>query len=88
MSKHDKNVKHTYENCFKDLESKLLKLDISKAINELDWMPVLNFENTVKHTIEGYINDLLGKPSLKNRIETINEYTQMARKKKLMWALK
>lgn len=36
-------------------EAGLLKLDITKAVNLLDWKPKLNFEKTIKYTIEGYL---------------------------------
>jgi CDP-glucose 4,6-dehydratase len=88
ISKYDESTKHIYKSNEKNLEANLLKLDISKAVNELKWKPVLNFENTVKLTIEGYISDLIGESSIQNRIETINEYTQRAKTKKLIWALK
>jgi CDP-glucose 4,6-dehydratase len=35
-------------------EAGLLKLDISKAINELGWRPKLNADNAVKYTLEWY----------------------------------
>ena len=88
ISKYDENTKYTFIDNEKNLEAKLLKLDISKAINELKWKPVLNFENTVKLTVDGYIVDLLGESSIKNRIDTINEYTKRAKTIKLLWALK
>ena len=35
-------------------EANLLSLDISKAIQQLKWKPVLNFEETVEYTVEWY----------------------------------
>ncbi len=87
IAKHDESIKYNYQGDKKELEARLLKLDISKAINELGWVPVLDFQNTVKITIEGYLSDLAGNSSLKDRIETINAYTQTAKKKDLLWAL-
>jgi len=39
-------------------EAGLLKLDITKAVNYLGWKPKLNFEETIKSTIEGYLDEL------------------------------
>jgi CDP-glucose 4,6-dehydratase len=36
------------------IESKLLKLNIDKAINNLDWRPTLNFDELVKYTLDWY----------------------------------
>jgi CDP-glucose 4,6-dehydratase len=38
-------------------EAKLLKLDISKALTQLQWRPLLNFEETIQFTIEGYLSE-------------------------------
>jgi CDP-glucose 4,6-dehydratase len=38
-------------------EAGLLKLDITKAVNQLGWKPRLNFEETIKFTIDGYIEE-------------------------------
>ena len=86
--KHDENSKYIYESVEKDLEARLLKLDISKSINELGWMPVLDFPDTVKYTIDGYLSDLDGNSSLKDRLKTISVYAQKAEIKGLPWALK
>jgi CDP-glucose 4,6-dehydratase len=37
-------------------EAGLLKLDISKAVNELNWMPILNAQTAVERTINWYKN--------------------------------
>ncbi len=39
-------------------EAGLLKLDITKAVNLLDWKPKLNFEETIQFTINGYLDEL------------------------------
>lgn len=39
-------------------EAGLLKLDITKAVNLLDWKPKLNFEETIHFTINGYLDEL------------------------------
>jgi len=88
IAKYDESTKYTYDRNNNILEAKLLKLDISKAINEMGWMPVLDFQNTIKYTIDGYLSDILGYTSFNNRIETIKRFTRGARKKGLIWALK
>lgn len=56
-------------------EAKHLKLDISKAVNLLGWRPVFSFDDTVKFTVSGYLNDIQGrKDPLENRIETIEAF--------------
>lgn len=39
-------------------EAGLLKLDITKAVNLLGWKPKLNFEETIRFTIDGYLQEL------------------------------
>lgn len=46
-------------------EAKLLKLDINKAVKELNWKPKLNATQAIKWTFEYYKN-------VKNGLETIN----------------
>ena len=38
-------------------EAGLLKLDITKAVNYLEWKPKLNFEETIQFTIQGYMEE-------------------------------
>ena len=57
-------------------ESNLLKLDISKAISSLKWKPLLNFKETVKLTVEGYISDIHNKDAYENRKKTIKNYIE------------
>ena len=37
-------------------EAKLLSLDINKVKNYLGWKPILNFEETIKLTVDWYLN--------------------------------
>ncbi|PBQ33960.1 CDP-glucose 4,6-dehydratase [Sphingobacteriaceae bacterium] len=39
-------------------EAGLLKLDITKAVNFLDWKPKLNFEQTIQYTLDGYLDEI------------------------------
>jgi CDP-glucose 4,6-dehydratase len=68
-------------------EANLLKLDISKAVKYLKWKPVLAFEKTVELTTTGYLNDIENKPAFENRLETINIYSQEAKKLNLSWTI-
>ncbi|RYE26882.1 MAG: CDP-glucose 4,6-dehydratase [Sphingobacteriaceae bacterium] len=62
-------------------EANFLKLDVSKSVNQLGWTSVLNFEETVKFTTDGYEADNYPQRVLDNRIKQIQDYTQQARNK-------
>ncbi len=76
----------TPKNTSKLHEANLLKLDITKAANEINWVPQLSFEETIRFTVEGYIvqdqEDIY-----EHRVKQINEYTELARANKTSWAL-
>ena len=56
-------------------EAGLLKLDVTKAVNQLAWHPKLTFVETIQFTIDGYIKELEGSNNLyQNRVEQINKY--------------
>lgn len=62
----------------KPYEAHILKLDISKAVFELGWKPVLSFSETIRLTVEGYLNDIDKKVNpYKNRVNTINEFLKI-----------
>jgi len=68
-------------------EANLLKLDISKAVNRLKWMPVLTFAEAVEFTVAGYMADLKNNDEiLGTRIEQINIYVSKARQLQINWA--
>lgn len=67
-------------------EAILLKLDISKAVNDLKWRPVLTFDETVSFTLNGYKDDLNGNEVYLKRIAQITSYTDKALKKGIEWA--
>ena len=75
------------ENAIKPHEATFLKLDISKAVNKLNWRPVLSFDETVEFTVNGYKDDLLKNDILSKRIEQINAYTRNAAQKKIAWTI-
>jgi CDP-glucose 4,6-dehydratase len=59
-------------------EARLLQLDISKALNKLDWFPVLDFEKAIEFSIDGYkVSDLSGEQVFHQRIEHINKYMEL-----------
>ncbi|TWI93807.1 CDP-glucose 4,6-dehydratase [Mucilaginibacter frigoritolerans] len=68
-------------------EAVLLKLDVSKAVNLLNWEPVLNFDETVSFTVSGYQDDLYHTDNiLDQRIKQIKLYTFKAKEKSIIWA--
>jgi CDP-glucose 4,6-dehydratase len=83
---YDRKVKIRLENINKPAESISLKLDISKAISMLDWVPLLSFEQSVQLTAQGYINDLNLDSSVNNRLDTINFFVGISSKKKIKWS--
>jgi CDP-glucose 4,6-dehydratase len=89
MLKIDASGGYTHpETTDKPHEAVLLKLDISKAVNELKWRPVLSFIETVEFTVKGYQDDMQQKKDMLNcRIRQIQEYTNKAAGKKIMWAI-
>jgi CDP-glucose 4,6-dehydratase len=69
-------------------EAGLLKLNCDKALFDLQWQPTLGFRETVRMTVDWY------REYYQNNTETmynftmsqIEEYTKMARERKLPWA--
>ncbi|HOY95435.1 MAG TPA: CDP-glucose 4,6-dehydratase [Catalimonadaceae bacterium] len=58
-------------------EAHLLKLDISKAVTQLNWRPLLNFHQTVEFTVQGYLDELTpGKDLYEARLAQIEAYSQ------------
>ncbi len=55
-------------------EAKLLKLDISKALNQLDWRPLLNFNETIGFTVEGYLSERDDRDVYNSRVKQIGTY--------------
>ncbi|MDF1613086.1 CDP-glucose 4,6-dehydratase [Stygiobacter electus] len=69
----------------KFFEASLLNLDISKAMHLLNWKPVLDFLETVKFTVDGYL--LNNVTDIYNaRISQINSYCKLAKNKNIEWA--
>lgn len=56
-------------------EARLLKLDITKAVNGLGWKPKLNFKQTIAMTLKGYLAEQDPNTDLyANRVMQIKEY--------------
>ena len=56
-------------------EAGLLKLDITKAVNKLDWKPKLDFEKTIQFTVDGYVQELNKTNTVyESRVEQIKQY--------------
>ncbi len=56
-------------------EAGLLKLDITKAVNQLGWKPKLNFEETIKFTIDGYLDEINNLNNIYDcRVKQIGNY--------------
>jgi CDP-glucose 4,6-dehydratase len=62
-------------------EAGILQLDIAKAVNQLHWSPVLNFEQTIQQTVDQYRVDQLSPEAVfEQRRAYIDEYFELQRK--------
>ena len=60
------------------LEASFLHLDISKAVNMLNWYPVLDFCQTIIFSIDEYkVDDLSSEKVFNQRIDHINKYIEL-----------
>ena len=67
-------------------EAGLLKLNCDKALNLLEWHPVMNFEQTLQMTVEWYQSFYKNfNNSKKETFNQIQRYTEFATKKSLVW---
>ena len=59
-------------------EANRLHLDISKAVNKLKWRPILDFDDTVRYTIDEYkVDGLTQEEIYEQRIEHIIRYMEL-----------
>lgn len=70
----------------KSFETKILRLDISKAMWYLNWKPVLSFEEMVRFTYEGYIAEFQKKDIYSERVSQIMQYCKLAKLRHLQWS--
>ena len=88
--KYDKNLNVKNKNNNKEIyEAKLLKLNCSKSKKILEWKSVLNFAELVDFTSSWYENYYKKNSLVSNydfAIKQIDEYQEVAKKKKLIWA--
>jgi CDP-glucose 4,6-dehydratase len=71
-------------------EAGLLKLNCDKALFDLNWMPTLRFEETVRMTVEWYKHFYQSSDNSMYdfTITQIEEYTRLAQNKEMNWAIK
>lgn len=71
-------------------EAGLLKLNCDKALAMLNWEPTLDFDTTIKMTVEWYKNFYQNKNVIMKDFtsDQIREYMDLAQKKKIKWALR
>ncbi len=55
-------------------EARLLKLDITKALTYLHWRPLLDFEETIQYTIQGYLAEKDSVDVYQSRASQIRNY--------------
>ena len=69
-------------------EAGLLKLNCDKALFDLDWRSTLNFQETVKMTVEWYKEFYQKKPVSMNdfSIKQIQKYVKFANQNNVSWA--
>ena len=71
-------------------ESGLLKLNIDKALYDMQWIPTLNFKETAAFTCDWYkaYYQLKQEDMLDYTIKQIGDYISVAKQKELSWSLK
>lgn len=68
-------------------EAKVLKLDITKANDELDWRPVYSVRETIETTVNWYLVHSTGSESVQAlTIEQIRAYSEKAVQAGISWA--
>jgi CDP-glucose 4,6-dehydratase len=73
------------ENTEKPHEANMLKLDISKSSLNLKWKPVLNFDQLIEFTVNGYNVQLNNEDLFKDRIKQIDDYYKIAKSNNCCW---
>jgi CDP-glucose 4,6-dehydratase len=68
-------------------EANLLKLDVSKASQLLNWKSVLNFNELIQFTVDGYRDEFQNDHVFEKRIQQIQKFVSLARERKIPWAV-
>ena len=87
MAKQTPNPRYVFEKPQDQHEAHSLQLDIAKAVNQLHWRPVMDFAETVKRTVSGYLSDLAGNAALEDRLQTIRSYSKTAQNRKTLGSI-
>lgn len=69
----------------KPKEAQKLKLDISKSRLNLKWCPVLNFDQLIEFTVQGYKAQLNNQDLFEARIKQIEMYYDLAKLNNCKW---
>lgn len=76
-----------FENNNSQKECALLKLNCDKALHKLNWRAILNFEETIKLTVDWYQRYYLGNRNMNDLAnEQLRFYIDKAKQQKLLWA--
>jgi CDP-glucose 4,6-dehydratase len=68
-------------------EASFLKLDISKSNHLLGWSPVLDFVQTIRFVVDGYLCENIGDDLYRRRLQQIREYTNIGSKNGLKYLI-
>ena len=76
-------------NSEKKHEANLLKLCCDKALHILEWVPVMNFEETIQYTVDWYRNyyEKPNKEVYQFTKKQIESYIKLASKKQIVWTI-
>jgi len=68
-------------------EAGLLKLNCDKALHQLAWVPVMDYETTIQYTGEWYKKFYLGENMVNFTNYQIQSYEKLASKRSLIWTV-
>ena len=68
-------------------EAKLLKLNCEKANKQLNWRPILNFEETIKMTVEWYKAFYSSEEMFSFSISQIKQFSELSNKRGSNWII-
>lgn len=66
-------------------EANMLKLDISKAMWNMKWKPILTFEELIKFIVDGYMVEFAKLDLYEERVKQIQMYCLAAKSKNCSW---